>query len=219
MVTVSHIVKKIVSQNPFLQEAMSKGIISHGNLAEEIKREIEAELGKKVKEPAIIMALRRHEEELHGFDIKSKKFRFSGEILMRTNIIDFNILKSPSLLSKIKNIYNIVNFEKGDSLNVILGNNEVSIVINDKFEKKISEFLRREKIIHKENGLVSISIIFKAGGFISTPGVIFTAVRKLAWEQINIYEIVSTNTELTFILRKKDSMRAYEVLSGLVGTA
>jgi len=48
------------------------------------------------------------------------------------------------------------------------------------------------------------------------PGVIYNVVRNLAWENINIFEIVSTNTELTFILHKKDAVKGYSVLEKLV---
>ena len=61
-----------------------------------------------------------------------------------------------------------------------------------------------------------MTIVFTADDFLHTPGIIFNAVRKLAWDNINIFEIVSTMTELTFILNKKDSMKAYEVLQELV---
>ena len=137
MVTVSHLVKKIVSENSFLLEAMGKELVSYGNLAEQLKPEIEKELGKKVKDSAIVMALRRYGEELQSFDKKIKKFRFQGEILMRTNIMDFNVVKSGSLLTKIKNIYNLVDFGRGDTLNIILGSNEVSIVTNEKYKYPI----------------------------------------------------------------------------------
>lgn len=216
MVTVSHLVKKYVSENSFLLEAMSKELISHGNLAEQLKPEIERELQKKVKESAIVMALRRYEEELHGFDKNIRRFKFQGEIMMRTNIMDFNVVKSGKLLNKIKNIYSLVDFSKGDTLNIILGSNEVSIVANEKYREKLSDFLKGEKILNKEFDLVSLTIIFEGKGFLTTPGVVFTAIRKLAWEQINIYEIVSTMTELTFILSKKDSMKAYNVLQELL---
>lgn len=217
MVTVSHLVKKYVSENTFLLEAMSKELISHGNLAEQLKPEIEHELGKKVKESAIVMALRRYEEELQDFDKKIKKFKFQGEIIVRTNIIDFNVVKSSNLLNKIKNIYNLVNFDKGDTLNIILGSNEVSVVANEKYKDKLSNFLKGEKILNKEFDLVALTIVFEGKNFFTTPGVIFTEIRKLAWEQINIFEIISTMTELTFILSKKDSMKAYVVLQELVG--
>lgn len=212
MVTVSHLVKKAINDNSFLLEAMSKDLISFSNLADQLKPELEKELGKNVREPAIIMALRRHAEELHSFDKNVKRFKFRGEIIVRTNIMDFNVIKSNTLLNKIKNIYGLVDFARGDTLNIILGSNEVSIVTSEKYKEKLTDFLKGEKILNKEHGLVALTVIFDDKNFITTPGVIFSAIRKLAWEQINIYEIVSTMTELTFILNKKDSMKAYNAL-------
>ena len=216
MVTASHLVKKIIGENSFLMEAMGRELISYGNLAEQLKPEIEKELGRKIKEPAVIMALRRYAEELQGFDKKVTKFKFEGEILMRTNIIDFNVVKSNNMLAKIKNLYSLIDFEKGEILNIILGNNEVSIITNEKCEKKLLNFLSGEKILNKEFDLVSLTVSFYSKDFIETPGVIFTAIRKLAWNNINIFEIVSTMTELTFILKKKDSIKAYNSLYELI---
>jgi|TARA_B100002003_G_C14096797_1_gene527523 hypothetical protein len=217
MVTISHLVKKAIKGNAYLLEAISKQLISHVNLAEQLKPEFEKELGKKIKESAIIMALRRYEEELKGFDNKVNKFKFQTDLILKTNIIDFNIVKSPSLLNKIKNLYGLVNFERGDTLNTILGNNEVAIITNDKFRKKLTDFLKGEKILSKEYDMVALTIIFTADDYLHTPGIIFSAVRKLAWDNVNIYEIVSTMTELTFILHKSDSLKAYNVLQELVG--
>ncbi len=217
MVTVSHLVKKIVSGHSFVEEGLGKGIISVANLAEQILPDIEKELGKKVRHAAVVMALRRHAEQILAHRGNVSKFNYAGEILMKTNICDFSVVKSSSLLVKLKTIYNLVNFERGDTLNVILGNNEVSIIINEKYMEKLSKFLSGEKTLNKEMGLVSLTIIFTSDDFMHTPGIVFDVVRKLAWESINIYEIVSTMTELTFILNKKDSMKAYKVLHELAG--
>jgi len=216
MVTISHIVKKIVSGQPFVEEALGSRIISFGNLAEQMLPAIEQELGKKIKHAAVVMALRRHADEISEQRKKANAFDYSGEIIVKTNVCDFSIIKSTSLLNKLKSIYNLINFERGDTLNVIIGNNEVSIIVNEKYTEKLTKFLSGEKILNKEQGLVALAIIFNSNDFYSTPGVIFNAVRKLAWENINIYEIVSTMTELTFILNKKDSMKAYNVLQELV---
>lgn len=215
MVTVSHIVKKIVSGQPFVEEGLANGIINIANLAEQMQPKIEQELGKQIKLPAVVMALRRYADEIAEHRKKAAKFDYAGEILMKTSICDFTVVKSTSLMAKLKTIHNLVNFERGDTLNVILGNNEVSIVVSEKYMEKLIKFLSGEKILNKENNLVALTIIF-TGDFVHTPGIIFNAVRKLAWENINIYEIISTMTELTFILNKKDSMKAYEVLQELV---
>lgn len=215
MVTTSHLVKKLLQNKPFILEGLSRGIISHGNLAEELKPKIEKELGKKVKDAAIIMSLRRYASEIQKINPPRKKFNFAGEIMMKTNICDFNVVKTPKVLERLKSFYKLVDLGKGDVLNIIIGNNEVSIVISDRFKERILKLLKGERILSKDYDLVSLSIIF-TGDFIHTPGIIFETVRKLAWENINIYEVISTLTELTFIISKNDSMKAYEVLQELV---
>ena len=217
MVTVSHIVKKIVSEQPFVEEGLANGIISVANLAENLLPIIEKELGKKVKHAAVVMALRRYSDEISRHRAKAKSFDYSGELIIRTNICDFTFVKSISLMARLRNIHNLVNFERGDTLNFIVGNNEVSIIINEKYKDKLIKFLSGEKILNKEYDLAALTIIFKSDVFTETPGVIFNVVRKLAWENINIYEIISTMTELAFILNKKDSMKAYNVLHEMVG--
>ena len=217
MPTVSHIVKKIVSEQPFVEEALGSGIISIANLAENMLPRVEKELGKKVKQAAVVMAIRRYSDEIAEHRKKTKAFNYAGEIILKSNICDFTVVKSNTFLAKLKTIHNLVNFEKGDTLNVIVGNNQVSIIINEKYMQKLERFLSGEKILNKEKDLVSLTIIFTSDDFLHTPGIVFDIVRRLAWENINIYEIVSTMTELTFILSKNDSMKAYEVLQKLVG--
>jgi hypothetical protein len=65
MVTISHLINKIVSSRPILHDAIEQGIISYGNLAEQLTPEIEEELNKKVKHSAVVMALRRYAEDNH----------------------------------------------------------------------------------------------------------------------------------------------------------
>lgn len=216
IVTVSHLVKKIINDKPFLEEALSQKLISYGNLAEQIKPKIEEELGKQVKHSAIVMALRRYSDELEEGRVKIAPFDYNSEITMKTNLCDFCVVKSPTLLSKLKQLYGLVNFERGDHLNVVLGNYEISIIINERYKDELAKFLKGEKILSKETNLAALTIGFK-GDFLHTPGIIFNVIRKLAWENINIYEVVSTLTELTLILSKKDSIKAYDSLYNLVG--
>ena len=214
MVTISHVVQKLVNDRVFIQEAMSRGIISHGSLAEQLKPEIEEELGKEVKIHAIVMALRRYTEILKE---KHKKisFDYSSEIIMKTDICDIAVFRSSSLLNKIKEIYDIVDFEKGDIINVIHGRYDVSIVTNERYRGRMLGFLKDEKVLNVEKDLVSLTLTY-AKDFLHTPGVVFNVVRNIAWENINIFEIVSTNTELTLILHKKDAVAGYKALERLV---
>ncbi|MFC1769382.1 hypothetical protein ACFLZX_06495 [Nanoarchaeota archaeon] len=215
MVTISHIVKKIIQSRPFLEEALGNKIVSYGNLAEEITPMIEEELGKKVKHAAVAMSLRRYGDEIDKKNMSASKFPGSSELIMKTSLLDVTVRRTPSLLTKLKSLYNLVDFEKGDTLNIILGNYEVSIVVSEKYKDKLLDILKGEKILSKEEGLVSLTITFSKD-FLHTPGVIFTVIKRLAWENINIFEVVSTLTELTLILTKKDSFKAYHSLQNLL---
>ncbi len=215
MVTIAHLVKKKLQENPFLLEALQRNIINYAALAEEMLPFVRKEMGILVKESAIMMALRRYAEELEKGG-KKMDFLFEGELNLKTGIIDVNVVKTNPLLSKLKEMYDIADFRKGDSLHIILGTNEVAIITNERYDEKLSSLLKHEKILTKQKGLVSLSINFADKSFISTPGVIFAATRVIAWEHINIYEIISTASELTFILKEKDAMRAFNALQEMI---
>ena len=101
MVTISQVVQKIVNDKIFILEPLSKGIISNVALAEQLKSDIEEELGRKVKTHAIVMALRRYTEEIKKTH-KEIAFDYSSEIILKTDICDIAVLRSPTLLTKLR---------------------------------------------------------------------------------------------------------------------
>jgi len=214
MVTISHTVQKLIEQKTYIQEAMSKKIISYSSLSKQIKPEIEEILEKKVKTHAIEMALRRYAEELQQKH-KNISFDYSSDIIMKTQICDISVSRSPTITDKIKKFYDIVKFEKGDVLNIIQGSTELSIVTNERYKEKFLQLLENEKILNTETQLIALTMTFSKD-FLYTPGVVYNIIRNIAWENINIFEIVSTNTELTFIIHKKDAVKGYKALEKLI---
>lgn len=214
MVTISQIVQKIVDQKIYVQESMNNNIISYALLAKQLKPEVEEILENKAKTHAIEMALRRYSEHLKQ-KYKQIKFDYSSDIIMKTQICDMSILRSPTLIEQLKKLYDIVKFEKGDILNIIQGSTELSIVTNERYKTQFLNILKKEKILNIEEKLISLTMTFSKD-FLYTPGVIFNIIRNVAWENINIFEIVSTNTELTVIIHKKDAMKCYKALEKLI---
>lgn len=214
MVTISHTVQKLIDQKIYIQEAMNKDIISFRLLAKQLKPEIEELLEKPVKTHAIEMALRRYTKQIQQKH-QNIFFDYSSDIIMKTHICDISVSKSPRLIEKLKKLYDIVKFEKGDILNIIQGSTELSIVTNERYKEQFLEVLNTEKIFNVEENLTSLTMTFSKE-FLYTPGVIFNIIRNVAWENVNIFEIVSTNTELTFIIHKKDAIKGYKALEKLI---
>jgi len=215
MPTVSAAIKEIVDSKPMLYEAISQGIVNYANLADSLKSEIELMTGEKVELPAIVMALRRYAERMKPAAEKKLPFTTKSEIVMKTGLMDITFVKTPALLSRMKKLYELIDHDKGDTLNIIQGNYEITIVINDRYRKDVLELLKDEKLLNQEKELVSFTMSFSKGFFYS-PGIIAKVTRTLAWENINLFEIISTMTELIFIISSKDAMRAYKALQMFV---
>lgn len=214
---VSKTVKKLINEQPYLLSALQRGIIHFGNLALELKPKIEQELEKPVTESSVTMALRRYAEEVRGKINLLQPHSLDCEVTMKTNICDFNIIKTNTLLAELKSVYSLVDLESGDFLNITIGNREISIAISQKYREAIEARLVRETVLHRQDELVALTIVFSSD-FFHTPGIIYQVLQSLAWQNVNLLEIVSTLTELTIVIERKDSVKSYTVLHDLIET-
>lgn len=209
MVTISSIVKDKLKEKVLLQECINHDLVSYNKVASNLKKEIEQEIGKNVKTNSIVMALRRNSDILEE---KSKEASFSYSIeTIKTDMFYIVLEESPTLLNKFQEIYPIINFRKGGVLNIIQGNFEVSIITNKKYKEELLEIFSDEKILDVIDQLVSVSLTYSKD-FLYTPGILYKVSRFLAWENINIYDIILTKTEFNIIIEKKDLSRCLKIL-------
>lgn len=211
--SVAFYVKEIINRSPFISEMLIQEVISYSNLALFIKPKVEALYGAEVSSASIVMAIRRYTLDLKKLNhIEKKSNRIEYEIQMKTNIYDVNIKRSSSFIDNISSLYSLIRIENGDFINISIGEYEIVVTISDKYKDNLENLLKNENVINREDDMVALTISFKGNNFLETPGITYLATRKLAWENINIYEIVSTLNVLTFIIKKKDSLEAYGVL-------
>ncbi len=217
--SIAGCVKDIINRSPFISEMMSLDLISYSNLASFIKNDVEAAFGKSVSESAIIMAARRYRKELEtNTAVKESDGGMGYEISMKTNIYDVNLKRSDESAARLMKLYGLVKPSQGDFLNVSIGSHEISLSVSDKYRAEVDELVNEEDVIHRFTDLVALTILFK-GDFLQTPGILYLAARKLAWESVNIIEVLSTMNVLTFVVRKEESSRAYEALNAFLSDA
>ncbi len=215
MVTTSHIVKKLVDDSQYIHECLGKGLLNFAYTAEYLKPKVESELGKKIKLSAVVMALRRYGEDIVRKYESKVPFDYRSEVTLKSGIVDIAIQRSQTLFGELRMLYNSTDYEAGDVLNIIHGNHEISLVTNEKNRKKVLKIMEHEKILHIEDNLAQLSLRFPKE-YIYSPGIILQLTRVLNWENVNIFEIVSTLTEVNFIISEKDSAKGYRALQALV---
>ena len=215
MVTIAHITENIVSRKPFLQEALAKGIINYGALADEILPVVESVLKKKVKHSAVMMALRRYADKLNKSFIAQLKIKGKAQIIIKSGIFELTVVKNQQNYNLLKKIQNLISPEKGDLLNLTQGNTEITIISNIKYYEKILKLFKPKDIVHKKTGISALTIFFSKD-FILTPGFYYLILRELAWENINVFEMVSTSTELTLLLNNSDVGNAFNIINEII---
>lgn len=215
MATIAHLVKHIIGKKPFLEEALSRGIINYANLAEELKPEIEKELKKQVKSSAIMMALRRYSEISKEKLFKRIKFKEDTDVTMRSDLIEITILKTPDSGDIIKKLYSFIDLKKGDFISIVQGLHEISVITNKKHEKDFLSSLKKKDIRNITKDISSLTIKIPEDST-EVIGLFYSLTRALSWENISIIEIVSTWSEMTYIVKTEDAPNAFRVINQLI---
>jgi len=210
--SVASCVKDIINRSPFTSEMLMQEVISFSNLAKFLQPKVEAMYGTEVNPSAIVMAIRRYAEELKKSKNVSTPGNIEYDISMKTNIYDINFIRNEDFIPKLSTLYDKVHVDSGDFINVSIGSHEISLMVSEKYKSVVDQLLEGEEIVARMQDLVALTIVFHDGNFLQTPGIMYLALRKLAWENINVLEIVSTMNVLTFAIKREDSMRAYATL-------
>lgn len=214
MTNISQIVRDYVESHPFIIEGISRGIISNPGLAEELQPIIEKKIKKKIKLSAIIMALRRYSETNH-LKINGIDKKIIARISVKSNIFVASYKKSDTITKGLIKINKIIDEYSGEIVSISQGIHSITIISDESNKKEILETLRSEKLIYSKDNLVIITIIFSEE-YIESNGLLYSVIRKLAWDDINIVEVISSFKEFSIIVRKKDSEKAFNSLNKIL---
>jgi hypothetical protein len=216
MKTISSVVEHYIKTKPFLLSALSQGIINLTSLSRNMMPELEQELGKDVKQGAVVMALKRLSEEL-DFRVNHKILKVLkniGEITVRSSLIDYTFAVSETILDKQAALISEINKENGIFYTSSRGVNETNIVVSNSVGYLVDKHFSGEKLIQKLDNLASITVKLPKEN-ISIPGIYYFIFQRLAWEGIIINEVISTSNEFTILVSEEEVDIAFKVIKDL----
>jgi hypothetical protein len=216
MKTISSVVEQYIKSKPFLLNSIAQGIINLTSLARIMMPEIEKDLGKDVKQGAVVMALKRLSEEL-DFKINykiSKVLKNIGEITVRSSLVDFAFVISPTLLENQARLLAEINKDQDLFYTSSRGVNETNIIVSSSISTVVDEIFKSEKLSHKVGNLSSITVKLPNVN-ITIPGVFYYIFQSLAWEGVIVHEVISTTNEFTVIVHDNQIDIAFKVIKDL----
>jgi aspartokinase len=216
MVTISETVSEIVSRKPFLEEALASGLINLSSLAREIYPEVSQRLDKGVKHGAIVMSLKRLKPSINvQINLRIKRVvELMGDITVRSNLADYTFRNSDSLTACQTELLKAISKRKDVFYAFSQGIYETTLIMSDVLSDEINHIFEREVMTYKITSLSSITIKLPEENA-QVYGVYYHILKKLAYEGINILEIISTTHEFTIIVNDENVNSAFSVLKRL----
>jgi len=216
MSSISKVTEDIINRSPFLREAMTEDLINISALARKIKPEIEKATNKEIKEGAIVMAIKRMSPGIyHKVDVKiNNVIGGIGDFLVRSDLIDFTIENSETIQKSQANLIQFLQEDKDCFFTLCKGITETTYIMNAKYIDESRRFFANETIKAQNLNLSSITVKLPTTN-IETYGVYYYILKHLAWEGINIVQVVSTANEFTAIVHSNDIDDAFKILMQL----
>lgn len=190
---IAKTVRSHLQNKPYLLEALEKGIVNLSELARQIQKELKIENTSAIK-----AALRRFAEDLQKH--KQKREEKVLQVLKRSGIAVYD-RKAVMITSKELNTKN--------GMKVDLLGKFVYLLDRSDMPERISALVKHDNC--------TMIVIHSPEELEATPGVVAFLTTLLAEQNVNIIEFISCWTETIIVVEKKDSLKAYEVLSNLVG--
>jgi aspartokinase len=191
--TIAQNVRNHLRNKPYLLEALEKGIVNLSELSRQIQKELKIDNTSAVK-----AALRRFSEELQKH--KQKREEKVLQILKRSGIAVYD-RKSVMITSKEINTKN--------GMKVDLLGKFVYLLDRGDAPGRINALVKHDNC--------TMIVMHSPEELEATPGVVAFLTALLAEQNVNIIEFISCWTETIIVVEKKDSLKAYEVLSNMVG--
>jgi len=216
MKTASAAVEDYIRKKPFLQSALSQGIINLTSLSRTIQPEIQEVLGKEVRQGAIVMALKRLSEELE-FRLTHRIVRVLkdiGEITVRSSLSDYTYRISDTILDRQAELLSEIQNDPDLFYTSSRGVQEINIVISTRSGTLVERIFEQEQCTQKVEGLSSITVKLPTEN-VTVPGVYYFIFQRLAWEGILIYEVISTTNEFTILVEEDQVEMAFKTIKDL----
>ena len=216
MKTISAVVENYIKKKPFLQSALAQGIINLTSLSRIVKPEIEEELGKDIRNGAIVMALKRLSDDLEFRATHKivKVLKNIGEITVRSNLSDYTFLSSETILSNQAKLLEEVNKNQDIFYTSSRGVNEINIVVSNTMDSVVENLFARERRTQKSDNLSSVTVKLPSEN-VSVPGIYYFIFQRLAWEGIVLYEVISTTNEFTILVNDDQVDVAFKTIKDL----
>jgi aspartokinase len=214
MLKVIDVVRDIISSSEPELTALSRRVLNLSAYAKRIHGQVERRTQKPVQLGTIVVALSRIATELTTEDPLLPVIELDS-IAVKSNLAEVCFNKTPANKMRAQKLFTEKEFAQADFPTITYGTSEVSIFAPMQLVKPVLARFKPEKPKLLLDHLAALTIQF-GERYIETPNLYFGLFRALAVRSVNVVEVVSTFTELTFLIRQSDLNQVFQLMNSLM---
>jgi len=213
MLSIATKVERIVMESSFLMEGLRRNLINLSELARQLQPQLENDMWKPVGQAAVVMALRRVAERLpEAANQPIQRARQTGELTTRTELTEYTYRHSESIGDSHRLLLERTARMGGVFVTVTRGVNEVMVICSRPVKQVVEEVFAGERLLTQQDNLNALTLHLNPETS-RTPGIYHTILKQLAWDKVNLVNMICTYTELTVLLEQNQTSAAFTVLS------
>jgi len=172
--------REFLSKKPEIEKCYQHGLVNRRSLARYL---IKQGIAKPNQLEAVIAMLRRF--RFREIETESKDLFKDVKINLKDKILILDFEKGKELLQKIQKLIALTDYDKGDTLKIVVGSSSVKIFIDEEKEDRLKGIFEGSKLINRFSGISEISLMFP-GEAIESRGILSTITRELAINDITV---------------------------------
>lgn len=212
--SVAKLVKDLIEAKPVVKEAMTLGIVNYSALARLLTDELERK-GFKTSLGAVKMALIRLGEVLRygrsEFEESVRNVMAGTVISLQSDLTVLTVRKSAVMMNLqyiLKNVQNARFFQLTQGIGTFV------IAISREDSERISEILGNG-LLEKRDGQAAI-VLISPDTILEKPGIVAFITSILAYNGVNITQVISCYRDTILVLDRRDAPRAYQLLEEII---
>lgn len=212
MIKIQPIVREIVLKELEAYIALTEGYMNMSSYAHRIRPLVENSAKKKVTITSLVVSLSRLKKEF-----KKQKPLIQNVVIKNITtklpITELVYENSDKFIEEMGTLHKNLSLTREDFFVATISIHEMNIFVSSNLSGKvIKHFNKKPKIINENFAAVGVSLSSES---FNTPNTFFSLLSVTARAGINIEELISTSTELVFIITEKDFSQTVALFSKL----
>lgn len=209
---IADLVEAYVLETPLIEEHLSLGLINLSALARHLRPRIRKALLRPVSEASIMMALKRLAPRVAARTRPPvTRTARPSDLTVRSNLVELTFHTSDTIREKHRRLLNRADRVEDAFVTYTQGAAEVMLMVSAGLEKAALEVFAGERLVSRVRNLSAL-VLRLAPATVQTPGVYYAILKRLAWQDINVVDVVSTYTEFTIVVANAEVDAAFSAL-------